>query len=124
MRCVELSQYLEKLNVPKKIWLSEDGSGIISKVSFDAKTNQMVGLVLPLHHATGIPIPFTYQPNTVAEIEQYLRHPKSTLNYIVMAQPIKENVPPFVLQIFGVDNTFSTEDVMKRWIHTKNELIN
>lgn len=121
LRAKELSDYLKKVNAPQKVWLSEDGSGIISKVSYDTSSNQMVGLVLPTNEETGMPIPFTYVPESVGEIEEHLQRPKSTTVYVVMAQALKENVPPFVLQIFGTDE-FTSENVMKRWAHTKIEL--
>lgn len=122
LRCKELSEYLEKVHAPKVVWLSEDGSGIVSKVCYDSTTNQMVGLVLPTDQKTGMPIPFSFMPKSVTEIEQQLQQPKSTLVYVVMAQPIKENIPPFVLQIYGVNNTFTAETVMKRWEFTQKEL--
>lgn len=122
LRCEELSQFLDKLNAPRTVWLSEDGSGIVSKVSYDSSTNQMVGLVLPTNRETGMPIPFTFVPSSVNEIEKQLEYPKSTLVYIIMAQSIKENIPPFVLQIFGTDNKFLATDVMSRWKFIKAEL--
>lgn len=122
LRCKELSEYLEKLKAPRAVWLSEDGSGIVSKVSFDSTTNQMVGLVLPIDPEKGIPIPFTFTPNSVDEIESQLKKPKATHIYMILAQSLKENVPPFVLAVYGVDNTFTVENVMKRWKHTQKEL--
>lgn len=122
LRCKQLAEYLDKLNVPKNVWLSEDGSGIISRTCYDSSTNQIVGLVLPINEKNGMPIPFTFTPNSVEDIENYLKKPKATLVYVIMAQPTRENVPPFVLQVFGTDNTFTTEEVAKRWEHTKMEL--
>lgn len=122
LRCKELSEYLEKLNAPKSVWLAEDASGIITKVSYDSTTNQMVGVVLPTNENTGMPVPFPYVPSNINEIEAYLKLPKASSVYAIIAQPIKENVPPFVLQIYGIDNTFTSTEVMKRWRHTKKEL--
>lgn len=39
-----------------------------------------------------------------------------------MAQPLKENIPPFCLSIFGTDNKFLASDVLKRWSYIKEEL--
>lgn len=39
-----------------------------------------------------------------------------------MAQPIKAKSSPFLLQIFGTDNKFSANDVLKRWKFTVTEL--
>lgn len=82
----------------------------------------MVGLVLPTNKQTGMPIPFTYIPNSISDIEEQLKNSKATLVYVVMAQSIKENIPPFVLQIFGTDNKFVAGDVMNRWKYTEDEL--
>lgn len=122
LRCEQLSEYLKKLNLQNQIWLSEDASGIVTKVEYDSFTNQPVGLVLPINSKNGIPIPYTFVPNTHQEIEQFMQESKSSLVYIVMAQPLKENVPPFILQIFGTNNTFTAQNVFQRWQHTIQEL--
>lgn len=46
----------------------------------------------------------------------------SSLVYVIMAQPIKPKSPPFVLQMFGTDNKFTTQNVLDRWKHTLQEL--
>lgn len=122
LRCKELASFLEKVGAPRVVWLAEDGSGIVSKVSYDSSTNQLVGLVLPFHSETGIPISFTYKPKSVRDLEEFLKHPKSTHVYIIMAQPIKSNTPPFILQMYGTDNKFQAINVVRRWDHTIREL--
>lgn len=42
--------------------------------------------------------------------------------YIVMAQALDEKIPPFILQMFGTNAAFSTQDVVNRWHFTKSEL--
>lgn len=39
-----------------------------------------------------------------------------------MAQPLIEHAPPFVLQVFGTDNKFKSQDVLLRWKETVEEL--
>lgn len=39
-----------------------------------------------------------------------------------MAQPLDENVPPYVLQLFGTNNSFKSEEVLKRWEFIRLEL--
>lgn len=122
LRCRELGEYLRKLKAPKQVWICEDASGIVAKVSFDPSTNQLVGLVLPLNH-TGMPVPFSFTPQSLNDIEQQMKQNQwSTLVYLVLAIPIMDNVPPFILQVFGTDNRFKTEDVLLRWKHTKDQL--
>lgn len=122
LRCKELAEYLRELKAPKQIWISEDASGIVSQVSYDSTTNQLVGLVLPTNH-TGMPIPYSFTPQSINDIElQIEENPKSKLVYLILAQPLMENVPPFILQVFGTDNCFKTEDVLLRWKQTKDQL--
>lgn len=122
LRINELIDYLNSLNLEKYVWLSEDATAIVTKVEFDPKSNQMVGLVLPTNSLNGMPIPFSYVASSEEEIYKNMNHNKSTIVYVVMAQPIEKNVPPFVLQLFGSDNKFETQNVLLRWKHTRTEL--
>lgn len=56
LRCKESSDYLEKLQAPKSVWLSEDASGIVARVTYDPISKQLVGLVLPTQANTGIDV--------------------------------------------------------------------
>lgn len=114
--------YLEKIKAPAYVWLSEDGSGIVQRCVYDVKSNELVGLNLPLDVATGMPITSKFMANSLGEIEKHMKNPLSYLVYVVMAQPVMQKAPPFVLQIFGTDNKFFSADVNNRWIHTRNEL--
>lgn len=122
IRSKELFEYLTKMNCTKHVWLSEDATAITAKVTYDPKTNQLIGLVLPIDYQTGCPKYFTYVALNAECIQEYLMLQKSSVVYVVMAQPVDERVPPFVLQMFGSDNRFKTTDVVKRWKHTRNEL--
>lgn len=82
----------------------------------------MIGLVLPLDQKTGMPITLTFMARTAKEIETNMQKKKSTLVYLVLAQPIKKGIPPFILQLFGTDNRFTTQNVFLRWNHTVKEL--
>lgn len=122
LRSKELADYIEQVRAPKSVWLAEDGSSIIQKVAYDSKTEQMVGLVLPINQRNGMPISYSFIPKSVEDIEKQLENPMSSHIYLIMAQPIKENVPPFVLLAYGTDNRFIAKDVLKRWEYTKTEL--
>lgn len=115
LRCEGLLQYIRKVKAPMKVWLSEDATGIVPRVEFDSATNQLVGLVLPTNSASGMPTPFTFLAKSAEAIEQHVNKSRSTLVYFVMAQPLKENVPPYILMMFGIDNKFTTQTVLKRW---------
>lgn len=122
LRINELRQYLENLNVPKTIFLSEDASGVLKRVVYDSRSNQMIGIVLPLNEKNGIPMIMTFKAESAEKMKEYLGKPLSSLVYIVVAQPLKEKAPPFIIQIFGTDNKFDKNDVSKRWQHTIKEL--
>lgn len=122
LRCKELSEYLDKLNTKKYVWLCEDGSGINASMKFDPITNQIIGAVLPINQITGIPESFTFNAKSAEEMQKISMKPVSTLVYLVLAQPLMENAPPFVLQIFGTNNRFRANDVVNRWSYTINEL--
>lgn len=122
LRCGSLATYLEKFNLKKIVWLCEDATGINAKIEYDSSTNQIVGLVLPINDVTGIPESLTFLANSVDDIKKYTKKPVSKLIYAVLAQPLHPGVPPFVLQMFGTDNTFEAKDVVRRWAHITEEL--
>lgn len=123
LRCAELLKYLEDINAVKCVFLSEDASGIISKIEYDPKTNQLVGLVLPLNGENGMPISFSFMASSSTDIQDIMQTAiESKLLYLVMAQPLIEQVPPFVLQIFGTDGKFESKNVLQRFQHTIAEL--
>lgn len=122
LRCNELKKYLERINAPLCVWLSEDGSGIIRKVVYDVASNQLVGLILPIDVMTGMPIASSYVTRSLQDLENFMKKDASSLVYIIMAQPVKENCAPFILQIYGTDNKFTSTDVLNRWNHTKTRL--
>lgn len=125
LRCNQLNEYLENLKLKKIVWISEDATGIVSNIHYDNISCQLVGFVLPKCPDTGSPIPLSFGARDADDIFKLMSDQdiqRSTLVYLIMAQPMNENTQPFVLQIFGTDNRFSKEDVVKRWANTRNEL--
>lgn len=122
IRSKELSDYLDNLQAVKTVWLSEDATAIVAKVVYDSVTNQMVGIVLPMDEATGCPKPFTFLATDAEIIKQHLTNDRSSVVYLLMAQPLDEKIPPFVLQMFGSNQKFTTKDVVHRWDLITNEL--
>lgn len=104
------------------IWLSEDATAVVSKVTYDPSTNQLIGLLLPTDENTGCPKPFSFSAGDAETIKSHLLTERSTTVYLVMAQPLDEEVPPFILQMFGSNNRFDSQDVIRRWKHTEAEL--
>lgn len=64
--------------------------------------------------------------NDAESIRKYVNspelYPKSKLVYVVMAQPLNESIPPFILQIYGTNNKFLAANVVERWNFMKSEL--
>lgn len=121
LRCKDLRDYLNAINAPKCVWLSEDGSGIVAKTVYDSSSNQLVGLNLPIDVTTGMPVLNSFKARSVKEIEKHMLHEKSTLVYTIVAQPISDK-GPFILQLYGTNNKFNTTNVLKRWEYTIAEL--
>lgn len=82
----------------------------------------MIGIVLPMNTSTGMPIAFQNLARNVEEIQLNMKKNKSNYVYIVMAQPLALNVPPFIIQMFGTNNKFNTKQVLLRWKYTIEEL--
>lgn len=118
----KIAKYLDGLNFEKRVWLCEDGTGLIVKIEFDSATNQLIGIVLPINEWNGMPEPFVYMATSAEDIKKHSKKPLSKYLYVVLAQPLHPNVPPFVLQIFGTDNKFESKDVVHRWEYTIQEL--
>lgn len=122
LRCAGLEEYLNNLNMKKLVWLSEDGTGINTKIEYDSSINKVIGLVLPINETNGMPISSTFMATSVDDMKNYVKKPVSKLMYAVLAQPMHPSIPPYVLQIFGTDNTFTAKDVVRRWEHVIGEL--
>lgn len=117
-----MSDYLDKMECTRAVWISEDETPIITKVIYDPATNQLVGLTLPLDSDTGCPKTCVFSATDAETIKSLLEEERSNYLYLVMAQPLDEKIPPFVLQLFGTSNKFGTQDVIKRWKFTKKML--
>lgn len=118
VRVTELKTYLQKQDLPMAVWISEDGTRITGRVQYNAGTNQMVGLVLPLHAETGMPINGKFVVDSAEDIaNNFANGSISNYAYVIMAQPMADNVAPFCLCMFGTDNVFKAEDVVRRLVN-------
>ncbi|GAB0093294.1 hypothetical protein DMENIID0001_083760 [Sergentomyia squamirostris] len=110
----ELKRYLEERKLPNCVWISEDATKIVAKVQYDHIDDQVVGLVPPLKK--GIPQIRSFPCTTPEQVKGYIDTiSKSEYVYVVLAQPLVINAPPFLLMTFGTDNTFTSDDVLNRW---------
>ena len=119
-RSSELKQYLLSKNLPLIVWLSEDAARITSKIQYDAKSNQVVGFVLPLDE-NGMPVKNTYKATSLKNMVNFFENgKKASLAYAIMAQPLEENASSFCLCIYSTDNKLSYEHIIRRWKYLIN----
>lgn len=124
LRCEELRIYLEERKLPFEVALSEDATRIDGNVQYDARTDQMIGFVLPIDPLTGMPIAYSYRARNEQEILQHFACGQvSHFVNVIMAQPLGK-VAPFCLLVFGTNSKYTAEDVSKRWIHIVDQLRN
>lgn len=115
-----LNRFLEERNLAKIVWISEDGTRINGKIEYDARTNTILGFVLPLNK--GIPNNKAYLATSAEVIENYfLTCEKAEYAYCIMAQPLHDTSPAFCLSVFGTNNKFTYLDVSSRWEIIKSE---
>lgn len=91
-------------------------------MGYDPITNQLIGIVLPIDESNGCPLPLQFLAIDENTIKNSLKNPASKFVYLVMAQPLDEKIPPFVLQMFGTNSEFKANDVIKRWEFTRLDL--
>lgn len=122
-RFKELLKFVEDHKTVKIVWLAEDATAVISKIKYDPITNQLVGLLLPTNSKNGSPIPFSFIAKNAEVIRQIVNsEPCSKSVYVVLAQVLDERIPPFILQMYGTNGSFTGGDVIRRWHYTKSEL--
>lgn len=68
LRTEELQLYLTERSLQPTVVLSEDATRITGRVQYDKRSNQLIGFVLPLNSANGLPIPFKYPARNAEEI--------------------------------------------------------
>lgn len=113
---------MDRMKTPRFIWLSEDATVIVPKVTYDPSTNQIIGLLLPTDKNIGCPKPLSFSAEDAETIKSHLLTERSTTVNLVMAQPLDEEVQPFILQVFGSNNRFDLKNVIRRWKYTEAEL--
>lgn len=109
-----LNNFLEQRNLPKFLWISEDGTRITGKVEYDPITNKILGFVLPLED--GVPNNNAYIATSAETIKSYFQTgERANYAYCIMAQPLDLNSSAYCLAVFGTNNKFNSFDVSMRW---------
>lgn len=113
LRSHELFDYLTERKAGLDIWIAEDASGIVPKIQYDSVRDELVGMTLEIDINTGCPRKFVSTAKDADQIKEFMKHDKSKLVYIVIAIPLKEEIPPYIIQLFGTNNKFKTIDVVR-----------
>lgn len=122
LRTEELRLYLSERSLQPIVVISEDATRISGRIQYDRTTNQLIGFVLPLNSANGLPIPFAYPARNAEEIiNHFTDNTVATYMNVIMAQPLA-NAPAFCLMIFGSDNKYTSMNVVQRWKYIQTEL--
>lgn len=114
LRINQLKKFLQDGSYPLKVFLSSDATKIENRITYDHKSNQLIGFVLPLNE-NKMPITYSFLANSAETMAHHFRHNKIATNlYTYIAQPPVKNAPAFCLLLFGTDETFTSEDVSAR----------
>lgn len=82
LRCNELREYLNDRELPLIVSLSEDATRIVIRIQYDARTNQLIGFVLPLD-INGMPIPFSFKALYTEEIIRHFTIGIPLANFVI-----------------------------------------
>jgi len=108
---------------------SEDTTGVLRKIEYDSSTNSFIGFSTPV--VDGIPSQRHFQASTFNDLQTIFNTNEiARLLNVHMFQSIPEkdypmNIPkPFLLSAYGVDNKFTTMDVLRRWMFIFESCLN
>jgi hypothetical protein len=99
---------------------AEDATGVISKVTYDTMSNSFVGFNTLLEQ--GLPLLDQYRTDSYAELQEWFEgERKSCFINVHMLQPLRStscdrDPSPFLLSAYGIDGTYTAEDVLNRWL--------
>ncbi|CAF2756191.1 unnamed protein product [Rotaria sp. Silwood2] len=97
---------------------SEDCTGVIQKVVYNASTNTFIGFATPLDH--GIPVPRYFQTDSYEQLKTWFENnDRSSLLNVHMLQLLttsESSSSPFLLGAYGITSKFDAIDVLRRWL--------
>ncbi|CAF1648724.1 unnamed protein product [Rotaria magnacalcarata] len=97
---------------------SEDCTGVIQKIVYDAPTNTFIGFSTPLDR--GIPVPQYFQTDSYEQLKVWFENEdKSSLLNVHMLELLttsKSSSSSFLLGAYGITSKFNSIDVLRRWL--------
>lgn len=113
-----LKRYLLGNGYPLAVFLSEDGTRLTPHIQYDPRSNTITGCVAPLD-SHGLPQRNYFDATDAYEVVHHLESARvANTAYVLVATPLARNAASFVLFYMGTDNTFTYQDVLKRWKYT------
>lgn len=101
---------------------SEDSAGVIRKVEYDSPSNSFIGLPAPL--VDGIPTRQSYQFDSLDDLKTIINTTETAglINVHMLQSLSTETDPkkfpkPFLLSAYGMNNKFTSIDVLRRWMY-------
>ncbi|CAF4017032.1 unnamed protein product, partial [Rotaria sp. Silwood1] len=102
---------------------SEDTTGIIKKVVYNTDTNSFIGFCTPLDN--GVPVAHHFRTESFYQLKEWFAYvEKAALLNLHMIQPLSQDVTTsssFILSAYGISNTFTSSDIVQKWIYIFNE---
>ncbi|CAF1489001.1 unnamed protein product, partial [Rotaria sp. Silwood1] len=102
---------------------SEDTTGIIKKVVYNTDTNSFIGFCTPLDN--GVPVAHHFRTESFYQLKEWFAYvEKAALLNLHMIQSLSQDVTTsssFILSAYGISNTFTSSDIVQKWIYIFNE---
>jgi hypothetical protein len=118
-----MEEHFRSIDV-KYTYASEDCTGVIRKISYDAKSNSFVGFSSPLD-GNGMPQQLRYQTDSFNQLRKWFNEETlSTLLNVHVVQPISIDGhydSAYLLSAYGTDNKFKMDHVLLRWLRMIEE---
>lgn len=110
-----LHDYLDKTK-SNFVFGSEDCTGAVTGISYDADTNSFIGFRPTLRN--GVPIMRQYQFEKFHQLKQCFETvKKSNLLNVHVIQPISNTkLPPFILSAYGTTGDVESISIIRRWL--------
>lgn len=97
------------------VHISEDDTKLSERLRYDSKTDQVLGLQLPLND-DGVPQVGVFKFTTLTEIQRLVnKHPMSTYAKVMNVRTLGEKSSNYTLVVFGTNGSDTANNVHARW---------
>lgn len=99
------------------VFIAEDGTSVVDRIEYNRQGDCLTGFSAPLNENTGLPRSDHFKATTMSSVQHYFeteRDNKAKTIYALVAIPLTEKAPPYILALFGTSNSFNHNDCIKR----------